>query len=92
MESLSSEELAYACNLPSFQLDAEGNTQPANVLGGDGTQPSEIKQLSSKGKKKKRKRTVSKLKFFSSKTILNLILMSYYDSYSSLMSFMMEKT
>ena len=75
MESLSSEELAYACNLPSFQLDAEVDTQPANVLGGDGTQPSEIKQLSSKGKKKKRKRTVRKLFFFSSKatSLLTLV-------------------
>ena len=60
MESLSSEELAYACNLPSLQLDAEVDTQLGNSIDdGDGTQPKEIKQLSSKGKKKKRKRTVS---------------------------------
>lgn len=56
LESLSSEELAYACNLPSLQLDAEVDTQLGNSIDDvEGNQ--EIKQLSSKGKKKKRKRT-----------------------------------
>ena len=62
LESLSCEDLCNALRLPSDQLDQEVDSKPDQFNNlPDNTQPTELlnKNFGQKGKKKKRKRTVS---------------------------------
>ena len=68
LESLSCEDLCTALRLPSDQLDQEVDSKPDQFNNlPDNTQPTEFinKNFVQKGKKKKRKRTVSTVFTFS---------------------------